>query len=342
MLDIQQLSQTPLLIYIMVSHPYSINLDEKINGFQAKSNGYCLVTAQLTTFASQNLTQLKRQCRTGGFSVTDGSASILFQSLMLKYVSHYSWLQADRICYPRLLPFFCCWNVQIWKFLGGCCGDFRGDCGDIFYHPSRWAGALPGDVVTDAAVLARAPLLALGAVLPGGTQVLTAVQGWGQHRHPSPQAPALFLSSLALPCVEQRAVWHTERCAPSVVRHPHNRSKETDLALQELLPPKPSLYTQFGAHWLPANTALEWPRPKTSIFQCHFPNLWPNNSMFQCHLPNLWPNRFCGGHEEPPLLLLFVCFHPPGPRLFFLLATHLNVPYNMSLPTQYQSSPQLF
>lgn len=121
-LDIQKWAQTPLLIYTMVSLPYNINLDGEINDFQARSDGYCLVTPQLTSFASQNLTQLKRQCRTGAFSVTDGFASILFQSLMLKYVSHYSWLQADRICYPRLLPLFFsllkCTNMEV---LGGGC-----------------------------------------------------------------------------------------------------------------------------------------------------------------------------------------------------------------------------
>lgn len=184
-----------------MSPPYVINLDGEINDFQARSDGYCLVTPQLTSFASQNLTQLKRQCRTGAFSVTDGFASILFQSLMLKYVSRYSWLQADRICYPRSLPLFFfllkCTNMEV---LGG----------GVLYHPSRRAGALPGDVVTDASVLARAPLLALRAVLPGGTQVLTAVQGVGTAQTlvtTRPRTPLLLLPPLVLAAksTEQRA-----------------------------------------------------------------------------------------------------------------------------------------
>lgn len=71
------------------------------------------------TFAYQNVIQLKRQHRTGRFSGTDGFTSILFQFLMLKYASHYSWLLADCICYPYLLPLSdAASNLQIWKFYG--------------------------------------------------------------------------------------------------------------------------------------------------------------------------------------------------------------------------------
>lgn len=41
----------------------------------------------------------------------------VFCSSLLKYVSHYSWQQADCICYPHLLPFSsAALNLQIWKF----------------------------------------------------------------------------------------------------------------------------------------------------------------------------------------------------------------------------------
>lgn len=79
----------------------------------------------------------------------------------------------------------------------------------VFYHPSWRAGAFPGDVVTDASVLARAPLLALWAVLPGGTQVLTAVHRVGIAQTPITTAPALFSvpssSALQVISVEHRA-----------------------------------------------------------------------------------------------------------------------------------------
>lgn len=65
-------------------------------------------------------------------------------------------------------------------------------------------------MVTDASVLARAPLLALRAVLPGGTQVLTAVQGVGTAQTlvtTRPRTPLLLLPPLVLAAksVEQRA-----------------------------------------------------------------------------------------------------------------------------------------
>lgn len=90
-----------------------------MNDFQTRCKGCCLVKEWFMSFASQNLIWFKRQCSTGGFSATDGFASILFQSLMLKCISHYSWLQADCICYPHLLPFSdAAQNLQICKFYG--------------------------------------------------------------------------------------------------------------------------------------------------------------------------------------------------------------------------------
>lgn len=97
------------------------------------------------------------------------------------------------------------------------CVDFR----KCFYHPSRWAGTLPGDVVTDASVLARAPLLALRPMLPGGTEVLAAGEAGGgvQQRQPLLQhtlhypATSLFLTLLlTFPAknMKQKAVQHKE------------------------------------------------------------------------------------------------------------------------------------
>lgn len=205
-LEIQKWGQTPILINRVVSAPDSICiLHREINDFQARSKGYCLVTAQIMSYASQYLIQLKWQCRTGAFSVTDGFASILFQSLMLKYVSHYAWLQADCICYPRLLLFFfSCWDVQIWKFFGGVVGISEG----IFYHPSWRAGALSSDVVTDASVLAWAPLLALWAMLPGGTQVLTAVHRVGTAQTPITTGPSFVFSAIIISSSSQK--WGAE------------------------------------------------------------------------------------------------------------------------------------
>lgn len=75
------------------------------------------------------------------------------------------------------------------------CVNFR----KCFYHPSWRAGTLPGDVVTDASILAGAPLLALWAMLPGGTEVLAAEEVVVDNRdnryfgtHSSLQPPLYF------------------------------------------------------------------------------------------------------------------------------------------------------
>lgn len=103
------------------SSPYNFNLHRETNVFQARSKGSCLSTTHV--FCIPESGKLKRQCRIETFLVTDGFASILFQSLMLKYVSHYSWLQADHICYPHLLSLLSllsrCTNMEV---LGGLWG----------------------------------------------------------------------------------------------------------------------------------------------------------------------------------------------------------------------------
>lgn len=221
-LEIQKWAQTPVLINTMVSTPNNINLHGEINDFQARSKAYYLVTAQLASFASQNLIVKK--------AVQNWS---IFSNRW--FCKHFTSVPYAKICFSLLLATsslhllssfatffsFFCRDVQIWKFWG-----VVGVSEGVFYHPSWRAGALPGDVVADASVLARAPLLALWAMLPGGTQVLTAVHRVGTAHTPVTTGPrfvprAIISSSSGQNCVEHRAMLHREMRTECCVASTH-------------------------------------------------------------------------------------------------------------------------
>lgn len=89
----------------------------------------------------------------------------------------------------------------------------------VFYHPSRWAGALPGHVVTDASILAGAPLLTLRPMLPRGTEILAAGelvhnrQLLLQHASQSPATSSflMLLLNFLAKSMQQKAVQNKEK-----------------------------------------------------------------------------------------------------------------------------------
>lgn len=107
MLYIPKQVQNPLLMFITVSPPYNIKLYLEMNYFQTTSKEHGLITVQSMSPAFQTWRIFKNRW----------FCNYCIQSFMLKYISHYSWLQADCICYSHFLPFYdAARNLQIQLF----------------------------------------------------------------------------------------------------------------------------------------------------------------------------------------------------------------------------------
>lgn len=158
MLYIPKQVQNPLLMYITVSPPYNIKLYLEMNDFQTTSKEHGLITVQSMSPAFQTWRIFKNRW----------FCHYCIQSFMLKYISHYSWLHL-LFSFSTLL--WCCPKSTNTVVLLSCVSFTQ-----CSYHPSWWTGAFPSDVVTDASILAWAPLLALWPMLARGTEVLTAVE----------------------------------------------------------------------------------------------------------------------------------------------------------------------